>query len=34
LQVAPMLPAALTPRLQERNQPLGAARRNEIMYKG
>ncbi len=35
LQVAPILPAALTPRLLERNsQPLGAARRNEIMYKG
>ncbi len=35
LQVAPILPAALTPRLQERNsRPLGAARRNEIMYKG
>ncbi len=35
LQVAPILPAALTPHLQEPNsQPLGAARRNEIMYKG
>ena len=33
LQVADTLPAALTPRLQD-NQPLGAARRNEIMYKG
>lgn len=30
LQVADTLPAALTPRLQ----PLGAARRNKIMYKG
>jgi serine-type D-Ala-D-Ala carboxypeptidase/endopeptidase (penicillin-binding protein 4) len=33
LQVADTLPAALTPRLQD-NQPLGAVRRNEIMYKG
>ncbi len=33
LLVAPILPAALTPRLQEPNQPLGAAKRNEIMYK-
>ncbi|WP_009633737.1 D-alanyl-D-alanine carboxypeptidase [Synechocystis sp. PCC 7509] len=35
LQVAPVVPAALTPRLQDSNsQPLGEARRNEIMYKG
>lgn len=33
LLVAPNLPAALTPRPQEPDQPLGAANRNEIMYK-
>ncbi len=33
LLVAPILPAALTPRPQEPNQPLGTAKRNEIMYK-
>jgi serine-type D-Ala-D-Ala carboxypeptidase/endopeptidase (penicillin-binding protein 4) len=35
LQVAPIVPAALTPNLQElTTHPLGAVRRNEVMYKG
>ncbi len=35
LQVAPILPVAITPRRQSNtSHPIGAARRNEIIYKG